>query len=223
MQINQRTLQLIKNFSTINPSIQFKKGNVMRTVSPNKTIMASAKVDQEFPVDFAIYDLSKFLSVLSLFKKPNLDFEEKQVRISAGNEKIYFTYADPETIKYATPKKEIKLPHVDVAFTVTPEMLASVSKATSVLGVPDIAIVGEEGKIMLRAFDSDHKTSDFYSFEIGETDKYFKAIFKAEYLKLIPQTYNVQICKTEDTALSQFSGDGINYWIAIELNSTFEE
>lgn len=218
MNLSPRTLQVVKNFSTINPSIQFKEGDVLKTISPTKTILAEAKLDQTFPQEFAIYDLSKFLSVISLLKEPELSFESKQVKIHSGNEKIFYTYADPSTIQ-VPPSKEIKMPAVDVSFTLTQESFTSVSKATSVLGVPEIAVVGDNGQILLQAFDSNNPTGDYYSLAIGETDKRFRAIFKSENLKMLPGVYNVQISRN---GLSLFKGEFVEYWIAVEQSSTFE-
>ena len=67
MKLTQRTFQVLKNFSTINPTLSVCKGNVIRTVSQNKTVLAEAQVQEEFPRDFAIYDLSEFLGVISLW------------------------------------------------------------------------------------------------------------------------------------------------------------
>jgi hypothetical protein len=54
MKISESTFEVLKNFSTINPSLSFKTGNVLRTVSPQKNILASAVVSESFPQDSAI-------------------------------------------------------------------------------------------------------------------------------------------------------------------------
>ena len=75
MKLSDKTLSLLKNFSTINQSILFKKGSKLRTVSVMKNILAEASIEEEFPRDFGIYDLNQYLNGLSLHNDPELNFE----------------------------------------------------------------------------------------------------------------------------------------------------
>ena len=74
MKLSDNTLNLLKNFSSINPSLLFKQGNSLRTMSVAKNILAEVEITEEFPNDFAIYDLNQFLNTLNLHKDPELDF-----------------------------------------------------------------------------------------------------------------------------------------------------
>jgi hypothetical protein len=104
MKLDQRTLQVLKNFSSINPSILFRSGNNLTTVTPTKTIFAKAALEQEFPSQFAIYDLNRFLSVLSLFDDPELEIGERSVVVRAGRKKVNYVFADQNTI--VAPKSD---------------------------------------------------------------------------------------------------------------------
>ena len=74
MKLSDKTLSVLKNFSSINQSILFKEGNKLRTISVMKNILAEATVTEEFSKDFGIYDLNQFLNGLSLHASPELDF-----------------------------------------------------------------------------------------------------------------------------------------------------
>ena len=74
MRLSDKTLTLLKNFSTINQSILFKQGNSLRTISVMKNILAEAKIEEDIPKDFGVYDLNQFLNALSLHQSPELDF-----------------------------------------------------------------------------------------------------------------------------------------------------
>ena len=71
--VSPTTLNILKNFSSINRSIVIKPGNVISTVSINKNIFARAEINETFPTELSIYDLSLFLGGLSLFKDPSFD------------------------------------------------------------------------------------------------------------------------------------------------------
>src|SRR5210317_1020094 len=115
MKISDNTFDVLKNFSSINQSLAFKTGNVIRTVSEQKTILAQAKVEESFPVDFAIYELNQFLGLSSLFEDADFDFGQSQVTLKEGSAKANYTYADPSMIT-TPPEKNIELPSVDVSF-----------------------------------------------------------------------------------------------------------
>jgi hypothetical protein len=217
MKIDTVTVSVLRNFAKINPSIIIHEGGILKTISSSKTIMAKAKVPTDFDKRFAIYSLDRFLSTLSLFNNPELEFNDSYVSISDGNKNINYTYADENTVTKA-PEKEIKLPSVDVKFTLTNDDLRNVEKALGVLGLPEIIVAGNGSSVFLQAADSKNPSGDVYSIEIGETDKEFKAIFKSENIKIIPGEYEVSISKE---GISYFKGVDVEYYIAVEASSTF--
>jgi len=221
MKLTQQTMNVLKSFSTINPSILFREGVYLATVSSSKTIMARAKLDQAFDKSFAIYDLSRFLGALSLFKEPELTFGKDQVKIASDKQKIHYTYADPETILSASDK-EPKVPSMDVRCSISYAVLKSTQNACSILGVSEIAIVGDGEKIYIQAFSADDKETnknvDLYSVEIGETTKEFLVVFKVDYLKFLPLDYQVTV---SSKGISHWKGEYVDYWLAVEKKSDF--
>ena len=70
MKISSETINILKNFSGINANLVFKPGKELKTLSEAKTIMASASILEDFPVEFGVYDLNEFLSLFSLMDEP---------------------------------------------------------------------------------------------------------------------------------------------------------
>ena len=70
MKLSENTITILKNFSGINQSILVKKGNKLRTISIAKNILSEAEISENFPRDFAIYDLNQFLNCL-LYTSPS--------------------------------------------------------------------------------------------------------------------------------------------------------
>jgi hypothetical protein len=219
MHITTDTLNILKNFSKINASICIDSGDVLKTISSSRTIMAKAKVDTNFPKNFAIYNIDRFISTLSLFSMPTLEFKDNYVEISDGKTKSNYTYADESTLKKA-PDKTISLPSVDANFEMTYDQFKEIERAAGVLGLPEISITGDGSSIYLKSIDSKNPSGDIYSIEIGETTQEFNAIFKLENINKILSgtTYEVSI---SSKGISQFSSELVDYWIAVEHNSTF--
>jgi Leucine-rich repeat (LRR) protein len=219
MKIDATTLTVLKNFAKINPSIVIQEGNTLKTISPSKTIMAKANITTQFDKRFAIYNLDRFLSTLSLFTDPELTFNEQNVTVSdANNKKINYFYADENTVT-KVPEKELSLPRVDVEFNLTTDNLRDVERALGILSLPDIVISGDGVKVYLQAADTKNPGSDVYSIEIGDTDKNFKVIFKCENIRVLPGNYKVSICSAP--TISHFVGESAEYFIAVEKGSTF--
>jgi hypothetical protein len=219
MKFTERTLTVLKNFATINPSIVFNPGDVLKTISPTKTVMATAKIDDSFPSVACVYDLSRFLSTYGLYKAPEIEFKEKNFIISEGNISAKYVYADP-TMIITPPAKEIKLPSVDVEVDIEWNDLQNVIKAAGVLQLPEIAFVGESGICYLRAIDSSNPSADSFGIDLGKTDDTFQLIIKTENIKLLPQNYKVSL---SSKGISKFDGVDITYFIAIESKSTYKK
>lgn len=220
MNLEPRTLQILKNFSAINPSIHFKGGEKLATISPTKSVMAIATLPEPIEEVFAIYDLSRFLGVLSLFENPELELNEKVVTIRGKNgDSTSYTCGDPSNF-VTPPDKELKMPKPDVTFSLKEADYAKVMKALSVLGLPEVAIVGDGEKVYLQAVNSKNPTGDVYRTPVGETEQNFRAVFNSDNLRMIPGDYDVEISKQ---GMAKFEGTDLLYYIAIEAGtSTFD-
>lgn len=226
MKLSAETLNILKNFSIINPSVVFRPGFELRTISPQKTVMATATIPDEIPAFACIYDMSRFLSILSLYKDPEIEFEERNFIIKEGKRRTKYVYADISMV-IVPPDKEIKLPSENVVVEVNWDDMQSVLKAAGVLQFTEIAFVGENGTCYLKAIDSASKGSDDYGVEIGKTPDDFQIIIKTDNLKLLPQDYRVTISLTETKTgkkgISEFAGTDATYFVAIDSKSTYTQ
>jgi hypothetical protein len=222
MKFSNETVDVLKNFSTVNPSIAFKPGNNLSTVSPSKTIMAKATLNESFPSEGAIYDLGKFLGAASLFVNPDYIFEEKQMIIKGDNRAVNYTFADVDMI-VTPPKDSIELPEFDLEMDLSKNQISRLLKAANVLQLPEVAICSN-GTIM--AHNSKDPSADHYkeNVMIRQSKGECTFIFKTENFKMMPFDYNVKI---SSRGISQFTSIDSNvsliYWVAVEENSTTGE
>jgi hypothetical protein len=219
MKFSNETLSVLKSFTGINKSIQMKPGNILKTITPEKTLIAIAEIPDEIPSEACVYDLSRFLSILGLYNDPDVEFGDKYFTISEGKRRTKYVYADISMI-HTPPEKDINIPSEDVVVSVTESDLSSVLKAAGVLQFTEIAFVGENGKCTLKAIDSANDNTDDFGVEIGETDDEFKVIIKTDNLKLMPMDYEVTICSK---GISEFKGDNVTYFVAIDSKSTYNK
>jgi len=220
MKLSDQTLNILKNFAGINNSILVKQGTQLRTISVAKNILAEAAIEEDFPRDFAVYDLNQFLNGLSLHQDPDLDFNpDSYISIKEGKRRVKYFYADPNVI-VSPPEKEITLPSEDVHFQLESSSLEKLLKAAAVYQLPDLSAVGEAGVVKLVVRDKKNDTSNEFAVVVGETDKEFSFNFKVENIKIIPGAYDVVV---SHKLLSKFTNTNcdLKYYIALEPDSTF--
>ena len=220
MKLSDKTISVLKNFSSINQSILFKEGSKLRTISVMKNILAEATVTEEFMKDFGIYDLNQFLNGLSLHSSPELDFaNDGYVVIREGKSRSKYFFADPNVI-VTPPEKEISLPSEDVHFELSTSVLEKLLKAASVFQLPDISAIGNNGVVKLVVRDKKNDTSNVYEEVEGETSSTFSFNFKVENIRVLPGTYDVVVSQK---LLSRFTSKNhdLTYYIALEPDSTF--
>tara|TARA_R100001129_G_scaffold152062_1_gene114490 strand:+ start:404 stop:1084 length:681 start_codon:yes stop_codon:yes gene_type:complete len=224
MKMCDKTIKILKNFSSINQSILFRTGSTIRTKSALDTIAAQAVVEEMFPFEFGIYDLNQFLSVISLFEDPDFDFQENHVTISSGESSSNYYYTDKDMIvapKNVTPEFQKTL-----GFNLTESDVKSLIQAASVMQLPNIVIESEADKqeIVITARDPKNPTSNNFTKKVGETmlDTSFRYVLLVDNIKLLPHSYDVSII-SDPGMIVEFSSkyDKIKYWAPVEQGSNY--
>ena len=200
MNLSNETVSVLKNFATINQNLVIKSGSNISTMSAMKNIVASAEVKEDFPTEFAIYDLNEFLASVSLFDKPSLDFKDDFVVMTedgSSGKVLKYWYSDPSVVTTVT--KEITMPECEVSFSLENGLLSNVQKAAAIIGVPDMVLEGmDSGIALLKVTDKKNATANDYAVKIdvnnddGKNHPY-KFWFKVENLKLLSGTYDIGV------------------------------
>ena len=217
--LSEQTLDVLKNFSTINSSIVFREGSTVRTISNAENILAKFTGEEVFPTDFAIYDLSQFLGGISLFNDPQLEFTSNDfVSIRGGRTSAKYYFSDPEITLKSAPERNVNFPGADIQFTLSAEDLLALRKASAVYGLPDLTFQSEEGldtiKIILR--DKENDTSNTYDITVaGCASGTFSLDLKIDNIRVLPGDYTVKVSKSLISEW-QHSTIDLTYYVALE-------
>ena len=222
MKLSEHTISVLKNFASINQNLVIKEGSELQTMSAMKNIVSKATVEENFPKEFAIYDLNEFLASLSLFKDPILTFDEQSLEMK--EEKNHFNalryfYSDPSVVQ--SPSNTITMPSEEVSFELTNETLSKMKRASAVIGAPDMTLERLNGSSSLVAKDKKNDTANNYSLNVDTNGgSEFKFFFKVENLKLMDGSYDVAISSKNISHFKNKSSQ-VEYWIALEPESTY--
>jgi hypothetical protein len=196
MKLSENTFQVLKNFSNINNSITVKSGSTLRTVSVAENILAVAEVQEEFPQDFSIYDLTEFISGLYIpsMRDPEFSFgNDKYVQIKKDNFSLKYFFADPSLIKQP-PLNDIQMDE-DIKFSLSSDNLETLQRAASVYQLPDLTVMGDGENIIVSVRDKENDTSNAFSITVGETDDEFVLNLKVENVRIMKGDYDVIMSK----------------------------
>jgi len=225
MKLSSNFVEVIKNFASINPGLVFKPGNVLRTISTSKNVLAQAEVDESFDREFGIYDLNRMLALLSLNKAhPEVVIEDDSLVFTglAGKGKIRQRFSSTNLIMAPPEKIKLDVGKYEVNLELKQEVFDWIFNVSSILKCPHTVIRGvPDQKITFNAMGpKDIVDTAFVTLETV-ADRKFEVILKNEYIKVIPGAYDVSISKT-GFALFSHKVKKLQYWIAIESDSSFE-
>lgn len=217
MKLSKQTLDILRNYSVINANILIKPGNTLSTLAVAKNIMAEVTVGEKFDKEVGIFNLPELLGVISMMGDPEITLSDKFMTLTEGSSKIRYVYADSSILTF--PQKAIKMPSEDISFDLNSAQMLQIQKAAAALGVQDIAVIGDEKKIVIQVLDKKNEGSNQYTIDLEtKTDKSFTVYFKIENFKHIPDDYTVSVSSKN---ISKFVGSvvGVTYYVAVEADS----
>ena len=218
MKLSEHTVDVLKNFATINQNLVIKQGSTLTTMSAMKNIVAKAEVEESFDKEVAIYDLNEFLASISLFSSPVLEFNDGFVTIKEENSpknSLKYFYSDPSVV--TSPNKTITMPSKEVSFTLNGDNLTKLKRAAGVIGAPDLVLEKKNTDVFLTVKDKKNDTANTFSVDVDtvEDGSDFKFFFKVENLKVMDGDYHVDISSKNISHLASSNKD-VEYWVALE-------
>ena len=232
VKLSQSTQRILSNFATINASIRFKKGNVIKTVSNAENILAEYECEEYWPQDFAIYDLSQFLGAIqtmTLNAPPTLEFLNEDfvnIRNQDGSAVIRYYYSDPEITLKVAPELQVNFPGSNIAFDLPFDMLTALLNCSSNMTLGDIKFLSDGKKSCIKLCDAENETSNTAKFNPPniESDGSYDLTLKMDNLLVYKKQVDYRV-SVSDQLLSEWvvtNIQGLNevpklkYYVALE-------
>lgn len=218
MKLSDNTLTVLKNFASINSGVVLNKGTKQKTISPEKSILVEATIEDDIPVQFGIYDLNQFLGNVTTLRNPELTFHDNYVSLDDGELSFNFYACSPNVI-ITPPDKELVLKNIDVRFSLSNTTTQKLIKMAAMNSLPNLSVEGKDGGLYLLIHERANDTSNRGSIKIGDyAGTNFISTFKTENLKLVPDDYEVEI-QTGAFAVFVNKSNNLKYWISLEMES----
>lgn len=217
MQISKTTIQILKNFAEINTNLLVRPGSTLATISAAQSQFATANVEEDFPVEFAVYDINSLLSLLSLSDGADIEFGDKSLTITKDSGTFEYYYTDPAVI-IAPPNKSIVVDEHFV-FTLSKEDITTLTKSIGIIGAKMISFVSENGEVNMVVGDPKTPASNSYKKPIGQFESEFNLSLDVAKFTVIAETYEVVLSKKKFVHFRN-NERGLKYWFACEKTST---
>lgn len=208
--MKKETIEILKNFAGINQGILIREGNELRTMSIMKNVFGTAMVSDKFEKEFAIYDLNEFLSTLSLFDAPELDYDTKYIEITGNKSKVQYHYSAPSVIVSPPQGKNISV-KPGLTFKLTASQLEKVLKAAAVMKLKELEFSSDGLKTYNKSSIGNQYTVEIDGIQgdLSET----KTLL-IENIKFLPRDYNVTVGE-KAIKFQTIDGD-LEYIVAVE-------
>lgn len=228
MHISKTTMGILKNFASINTNLLIDPGNRLATFAQSKNILAEAYIEEVFPCEFTIYDLYEFLGAFNLFDDPELTFNEKVVMIGENDKHVNYRSTERDIliregddILGILRKRRDIVDNVFTEINLSSELITQIKKVSAVLKAGDFCIIGDGEKTTVLITDKSNSSTNNFSAIVGDTDKTFRANFKIENLKILPDNYTLSI--TPKLGCFTAKNIMIKYFIAMDSDSNIPQ
>ncbi|QQG32130.1 sliding clamp [Citrobacter phage CkP1] len=227
MKLSKDTLNILKNFSTINSGVMLKPGKFIMTRSVNGTTYAESNINDEIDFEVAIYDLPSFLGILGLVSE---DAEismadDGNIKIADGRSTILWPAADSSTIVF--PNKPIPFPTASVIVDFKGEDLQQLMRVSRGLQIDTITFTNKDEKIILNGYNKVEDSAlvrPKYSLTLGDYDgdHKFNFVINMANMKMQPASYKLLLWADGKKTAAKFEGEHASYVVAMEADSTHD-
>lgn len=225
MKLTKETLNILKNFSTLNNGIILKKGNMLITKNITNVVYAEAELNQEIDEEICIYDLQSFLGSINLVgDDADITVGQTTGNIVISSNRITINYPASNSAAIISPKGRVNVPAGDVEYNLPADELKQIMKMARQLSVDRLEFMPLNGRLIIRGWeevDKEHPNEQF-KIDMGEytgtADFHF--YIRMDNMKLMDGDYKISFNRKK---IAWFETEHVSYMIACDLQSTFTE
>lgn len=215
MKLSNSTLNILKNFALINQGIVVNKDKPVYTKTVSNSLLARCQFE-DLNETFALYDISGYLSTLSLFESPDIKFNDNNMTISDGTMSVKRHYSSIDVIDYPEDDQitaiEGMTENVITDFVLSGEQLSKITKASAIMKFDTLSFISNGSDVKATLSDSTNCTADTFELDLGMCEREFEVKLFVENLKCLPASYEMSILDN----LVMFYNDTLKltYWLA---------
>lgn len=201
--LNDSTVEILKNFASINNQVVFKAGSAQRACNETRNFIADVELNEPLPQECALYELNRLLGIIDTCKTdklPTIAFGSSSLVVEHDYGKVTIPYAHADVVA-APPGVQFHLKKPIATFDLPSSLWTKIKRTAAVLQTTSLhIIVNTDGELVLRLVNEKDKGGDASgsaSYNMPNThvqeavDNTWAVKFDA--LELIPGDYTVEV------------------------------
>lgn len=199
MKLTKEDLSILKNFSTINNSLWVDETKFVKTIHPAGNVIGVYELESEFPQKFGIYNLSEFLSILSLFdiEETAIKFTNREILLKYKNNMVKYVLFEKALIRgfenMKSAEKYKSFNKFNCTFNISSEEIKKMKRISNILDIDDIIVGISPKKSMILIDDRDNMLANKYAINIENPKGEGKIIISVERLFMIDDDYECSV------------------------------
>lgn len=202
-QLNDATVEILKNFASINNQVVFKEGHAQRACNDTRNFIADVELTDALPQECALYELNRLLGIIDTCKTdklPMINFGSSSLIVKHDHGSVTIPYAHADVVA-APPAVQFHLKKPIASFDLPQELWQRIKRTAAVLQTTALhIIVNAQGELVLKLVNEKDKGGDAMgsaSYNMPNTvvteavENTWAVKFDA--LELLPGNYTVEV------------------------------
>lgn len=201
--LNDSTVEILKNFASINNQVVFKAGSAQRACNDTRNFIADVELNDPLPQECALYELNRLLGIIDTCKTdklPTIAFGSSALVVEHDYGNVTIPYAHTDVVA-APPAVQFHMKKPIAAFDLPLALWTKIKRTAAVLQTTSLQIiVTAKGELELKLVNDKDKGGDASgsaSYNMPNTSVY-EAVentwaVKFDALELLAGDYTVEV------------------------------
>jgi len=226
MKLSKQTIEILENLSSLNKHFLFREGSSLKSCTPNKGLAVEAKVEEVFPSQVGVFDLSKILSCLKTFDDSELFFNENSVKVANDHSEAAFGLAQEDQL--ITIKKDIVFNPSGINFDLRWAVIQEIIKYSNLMRTKvanssswtfdTLTIIGTGEFIVAQVQHSKKIEDETLKINLAQDSRKFKFTLPIQLLNLVADDYLLEVSKSTVIRVSGKTKPVIYYFASSEFS-----
>ena len=222
MILSDKTLEVLTNFSAINPSMVLDWDGSIAVINTQGNVLAVANVPEKYPFAWNIHDVPQMIGVIKLMD-PTIAVAETHadhVVFKQPNSTVLYRFAEPSLIKTVSNKNG-NIKSISAAANITWKEMQQLIKAAMMLRNTHVKIEtnGNQNQLILTSYTLNNPAVSNFSLNIPITETSEEYHFepcsvKIEHFNILKNDYSFKVA--QKCIFLQSEDGNVKYWIGKE-------
>jgi len=219
MKLSENTKKVFQNFATVGQNFLLQKGTEQRMRGNGGSVLIEADLEEDFPVEAPIYDLSPVSKFIKSFDDTEVEVNETSLLVKSGEVQASFGLCDKEVL--TVPLKKFNMTEVLACFEINVEQFKRLEKVMGLFKEGEktnffIYFEGDGSEIYATVQQVKNAGAELMKVKICDSSLTFKFLLNSRNFKMMSDSYEVSYME-RGSCLFASKTNKYKYFLATEV------